>query len=86
MERKNDPVRVPVGEQIHPGREKERHGGAALPANQEAHGHEEGGEPRKQDGGAYVVHIIRPNSGAGAPPQGWFEIRPYAGSPALIAR
>jgi len=39
---KNDPVRVPVGKQVHGGRDKERHDGAALAPDQEAHGHEQG--------------------------------------------
>ena len=65
VHRQHHLVGVPVGEEVHAGRDQQRDDGAAAAADQVADTHEQGRQPCEQDGGTKVVHFPLPGrSGA----------------------
>src|SRR5262249_27135931 len=67
VHRQHHPVGIPVAEQVHRGRDHERDHRAGLAAEQKAYAHEQGREPRQQNGRPQVVHFYPPRSSVPEP-------------------
>jgi len=64
VHRQDEPVGVPVGEQVHAGGNHQRDRRARPAADEEANRHEQAGEARQQNGRAPVVHRKSPVAGS----------------------
>ena len=60
VHRQHHPVGIPVAEQIHRGRDDECDHRAGLAADQKADAHEQGRQPRQQNGRPQIVHLTPP--------------------------